>query len=171
MWGEVALETNAAGGRMRVIKVRGFSVKSLTAVLLFIGAFGEADVGLLGESALLERVHALSITPRGVKSRVNSPVAPGPPCASASNPREPIRPSLAPHDAASLFCACRDPRLASELSRCPGERWRFRIPWRASADTRRAWRAATRARCANNPARVGAPASARAGPQRDRDSG
>ena len=46
---------------MGVIEMRGFAVESFAAVLLFIGALGEADMGLAGEFAFFEGVHEFRI--------------------------------------------------------------------------------------------------------------
>ncbi len=57
---ELAFKANPAGGRMRVIEMSGFAVESLAPMLFFEGPFGQADVGLVGGFAFLERIHGLS---------------------------------------------------------------------------------------------------------------
>ena len=59
---QFAFEADPAGGRMRVIEVRALAVESLAAVLFFVGAFRNADVGLWGEFTLLEGVHGASFS-------------------------------------------------------------------------------------------------------------
>ncbi len=54
---QLAFKANPSGGRMRVVKMRGFAVKALAAVLFFEGALGQADVGLVGGFAFFERIH------------------------------------------------------------------------------------------------------------------
>src|SRR5439155_5394587 len=58
---QLAFESDPSGGRMRVVEMRGFSVESFTAVLFFISALREADMGLSGEFAFFEGVHVFRI--------------------------------------------------------------------------------------------------------------
>ena len=55
---QLAFETDPAGGRVRVIEMRALAVKALAPVLFLEGAFRQADVGLRGDFAFLERIHA-----------------------------------------------------------------------------------------------------------------
>src|SRR5580704_2887005 len=57
---KLAFEAYPAGGWMRVIQVRGFPVESLAPMLFLEGPFGQADMGLIGSLAFLERIHGLS---------------------------------------------------------------------------------------------------------------
>src|SRR5580704_5337906 len=61
MRAELAGEANPIGGRMRVVKVRGFAVEALAAVFLFKGPIGQADVGLSGSFAFFEWIHTFSV--------------------------------------------------------------------------------------------------------------
>ena len=45
---QLAFKTNPSGGGMRVIKMRGFSVKAFTAMLFFESALRQANMGLIG---------------------------------------------------------------------------------------------------------------------------
>ena len=54
---QFAFKANPAGGRMRVVEMRGFAVKALAAVFFFEGALGQADMGLVGGFAFFERIH------------------------------------------------------------------------------------------------------------------
>jgi hypothetical protein len=42
---------------MRVVKMRGFAVKALTAMFFFKSALGQANMGLIGGFAFFERIH------------------------------------------------------------------------------------------------------------------
>jgi hypothetical protein len=55
---ERPLDPDPRRRRMRPVKVRGTAGERLSSVLLFIGAVGEADVGLARDLALREREHA-----------------------------------------------------------------------------------------------------------------
>src|SRR5260221_175163 len=58
---ELALESDPAGGRMRVVEVRGFSVEALAPVLFLERPIRQPHMGLAGGLALLERIHALGL--------------------------------------------------------------------------------------------------------------
>src|ERR1700722_17243884 len=79
---------------MSVIEVRGFSVEAFAAVLLFIGALGEADVGLAGEFTFFEGVHASRIAPaplHGLPGFDNMVSSRGRSFYAASDARRPLR--------------------------------------------------------------------------------
>ena len=54
---QLAFKANPSGGRMGVVKMRGFAVKALAAVFFFESALGQADMGLIGGFAFFERIH------------------------------------------------------------------------------------------------------------------
>jgi hypothetical protein len=60
---QLPFKPSPPSGRMRMIKMRGFSKKTLTSMLLLEGAFGNADVGLRSDLAFLKGMHAYSIAP------------------------------------------------------------------------------------------------------------
>ena len=60
---QLPFKPSPSGGRMRMIKVRRLSKKSLASMLLFERAFRNANVGLDGDFAFLKGTHAYSIAP------------------------------------------------------------------------------------------------------------
>jgi hypothetical protein len=55
---QLALEPHPSGRRVGVIEMRALTVKAFAPVLFFEGPFGQADVGLRGNFAFFQRIHA-----------------------------------------------------------------------------------------------------------------
>jgi hypothetical protein len=55
---QFAFEAHPAGRRVRVIEMRALAVEAFAAVLFFEGPFRQADVGLRGDFAFFQRIHA-----------------------------------------------------------------------------------------------------------------
>src|ERR1700733_8447624 len=54
---QFAFEANPSSGRMRVVDMRGFAVKTLAAVFFLKGTLGQADMRLARRFAFFERIH------------------------------------------------------------------------------------------------------------------